>query len=429
VVILALVIANGVLAGAEIAIVALRATRITELVQERKGAAALLKRLRDDPERLLATIQIGITVAGATASAFGGATVARELAAMLARVAPLNPRLAEDVSLAVVVAGVSFLSLVLGELVPKSIALRSQERYALLVSRPLWVLSVLTRPFAWVLTKTSNVVLALFGDQTTFGESRLSHQEVKSIVEEATETGSVDPRAGEIASRALSLSGLTAGHVMIPRGRVVSLPKRASPEEVRRIVLEEGHTRMPIYEDRIDNVVGYVSVKDIISLAWEGKVFVMEDLLREAYFVPEIMPALDLLQEMRARRVQMAIVVDEAGGMSGIVTLEDLLEELVGEIFSEEDEPAPEPIRAEHDGSLLVTGEIRVRDVNREMSLDLPHGRTWSTVGGLCMALAGRVPRAGEVLLASDGTKLEVLEASQRHVGMVRIVPPPPPAI
>jgi putative hemolysin len=417
---------NGILAGAEIAVVALRGTRLSELLQERGRAARAIKRLRDDPDRFLATVQIGITVAGATASAFGGATMARQLATLFARSPWLGPY-AEDLGLAAVVAVVSFLSLVLGELVPKSLALRASERYALFIARPLWALSVLARPFAYVLTRSSNAVLALFGDKTSFGESRLSRDELQTIVEEAAQTGSVDPRAGEIASRALTLGVLTTGHVMIPRGRVVGVPRHASADEVRRIVLEEGHTRMPVYEDRIDNVVGYVTVKDIIALAWEGRVFVMEDLLRDAYFVPEVMPALDLLQEMRARRLQMAVVVDEAGGMSGIVTLEDLLEELVGEIFSEEDEPAPAPIRPDSDGSLLVAGEIPVRDVNREMSLDLPQGREWSTVGGLCMALAGRVPRAGEVLLAADGTKLEVLEASQRHVGKVRIVPPPPP--
>src|SRR5262249_27968923 len=154
-----------------------------------------------------------------------------------------------------------------------------------------------------------------------------SPQELEHLVEQATRSGSVDPRTGEIVSRALGFAGLTAADVMVPRNRIVAVNRRASPDELRRILLEEGHSRMPGYEDTIAHVVGYISVKDILALAWEGQLILLEDLIRPAYFVPETMRALDLLHELQRRRLALAMIVDEAGGMSGLATIEDLVEE------------------------------------------------------------------------------------------------------
>ena len=204
-----LVLANGFFAGAEIAIVALRKTRLQQLVEEGHSSARAVLALRDEPERFLATVQIGVTVIGATAAAFGGTTIATRIAPLLGRVAWLAPH-AEGVALAIVVALVSFLSLVLGELVPKSVALRASERFALLAGRPLLGLSWLASPLVRLLTGASNAVLAPFGDRTTFTEARLSAEELSQLVEEATRTGALDPKAGEIASRAIDFAGLRA---------------------------------------------------------------------------------------------------------------------------------------------------------------------------------------------------------------------------
>ncbi len=422
---------NGFFAGAEIALVSLRKTRLRELVEAGSGAASAAQRLRDRPERFLATVQIGITVVGATAAAFGGASFAEDLEPLLAALPFIGPY-ADELSLALVVVLVSYLSLVLGELVPKSLALRSAERYAMVVSRPIWWLSKLARPLVWFLTASSNAVLRIFGDRTSFTESRLSPEELQQLLEEATRTGSIDPDAGNIASRAIDFGELTAAEVMVPRNRVVAIDRASKPEELRRVILEEGHSRMPVYEDTIDNVVGYISIKDVIALAWEQQLIVLEDLLRPAYFVPETMDATDLLREMQARRIAIAVVVEESGGMAGIVTTEDLIEELVGELFSEQDEPVPEAVHREADGSALVQAIAPIREVNRALDLDLPEGDGWTTVAGLCIQLAGRIPEKGARLSTQDKTVLEVLEASPRRVRLVRIVPPPreaePPA-
>jgi putative hemolysin len=421
-IILALVVANGVFAGAEIAIIALRKTRLAQLVEEGHPSARAVKRLRDEPERFLATVQIGITIVGASAAAFGGAAVAGRLAPHL-RELPGVARYADQIALGVVVALVSFLSLVLGELVPKSIALHASERYALLVARPLLALSSLARPVVWLLTQASNVVLRPFGDRTTFTEARLSVEEIEQLVDEAGKVGALDAPTAEITSRALAFRDLTAGDVMVPRSRVVALPRNAPPEELKRLLLEEGRSRMPVHDGTLDEIVGYVMAKDLAAMAWERQLIVLDDLLRPVHFVPASARAVHVLRELQRRRTQIAVVVDEHGGVAGLLTLEDLVEELVGEIVGEQEQVEtlfqPEPT-----GTALVRGDAPIREVNRAFELDLPEGDGYSTVAGLCIALAGAVPERGARLLSPDGTGIEVVDASPRVVRLVRLSPP-----
>src|SRR5262249_16953588 len=208
-------------------------------------------------------------------------------------------------------------------------------------------------------------------DRTSFTESRLSAEEIRQLVEEAARAGTVHPDSGEIASRALEFAQLSAADVMVPRNQVVALSSSATSEEIRRTLLEEGHTRIAVFDGDIDNVVGYVNVKDVLALAWEQRLIVLGDLLRPAYFVPEAKDAAGLLQDMRERRIQIAMVVDEQGGTAGIVTLEDLLEELVGEIFSEHDQNVPDAIKRQTDGSFGVAGSVSIGGVHRELRLHL----------------------------------------------------------
>jgi putative hemolysin len=420
-VILALVLANGVFAGAEIAVISVRRTRIAQLVEEGRASARAVQKLREAPERFLATAQIGVTIVGATAAAFGGSQLAGRLAPLLARVPGLEAY-AQPVALAVVVALVSFLSLVLGELVPKSIALRSAEPYALLVGRPLLALSTLARPLVWSLTAASNAFLRPFGDRTTFSESRLSVEELEQLVDEAGRAGALDAPTAEIASRALAFRDLTAGDVMVPRSRIVALRRDAPADELKRLLLEEGRARMPVYGTSLDDVVGYVMAKDLAAMAWEKHLIVLEDLLRPVLYVPVNARAVYVLREMQRRRTQIAVVVDEHGGVAGLLTLEDLVEELVGEIVGEQEQPEalfePEP-----GGSALVRGDAPIREVNRALALDLPEGEGYTTLAGLCIALAGTVPQRGARLAVADGTEIEVVDASPRLVRRVRVRP------
>jgi putative hemolysin len=416
-VILALVLLNGVFSGAEIAVLSLRKTRLAELVEAGSHSARAVSRLRQNPESFLATVQIGITVIGATAAAFGGASVAAELTPLFARVPALAP-FAENLAVAVVVAGVSFLSLVLGELVPKSLALRAGEPYALLIARPLSGLAWAGRPVIAVLTGASNLVLRLFGDHTNFVEARLSREEVQQIVEEAATAGSVDEHAGEIASRALDFSSLDAYTVMVPRSEMVTLPKDADPREVARVARAAGHARVPVYDGAPDNFVGFVNLRDVLAEAVLGPGPTSDALLHPVVFVPDTMPAPALLRKLQLERRQIALVTDEQGTVIGLATIEDLVEELVGEIFSENDAPRTS-IAREANGSWLVSGNAPLHEVNRELSLNLPEGG-FATLAGLCLHLAGAIPAVGWVGHA-DGVVLEVVEATPRRVRRVRV--------
>jgi putative hemolysin len=416
-ILLALVLANGLFAGAEIAVLTVSKARVQQRAQEGHRGALAVQALRDRPERFLATVQIGITVISAAAAAFGGASIARDLAPLLEG---LVGTAADEVAFALVVGGVSFLSLVLGELVPKSLALRYSDSYSFLIGRPLLRLASLARPIVWLLAACSNAVLKLFGDRTSFTESRTSREELRSLVHEAAQSGSVDRPSSEIATRALELADITVAEVMVRRDKIVAIPRDASSEEVQRVLLEEGHSRMPVHAGEIDRVIGYVVARDVLALAWERDLIAVEDIIRPLLYVPLTARVGPTLREMQAKRIQIAIVIDEHGGTAGLVTIEDLVEELVGDIFGEHDLP-DESVHVEADGTALVPGWVPTRKVNRTLHTTLPIARDSMTIAGLCMALALAVPSIGTKLTAPDGTVLEVVDASPRRVRIVRV--------
>lgn len=421
-VILALVLANAVFSGAEIALVAVRTTRLEELTEQGVGAARAALALKRQPERLLATIQVGITVIGSTAAAVGGASVAARLAPVIAKLPWLHEQ-ADEIALAIVIAGVSYLSIVLGELVPKSLALRSAENFALLVARPLLALSSIVKPIISLLTISSNIVLKPLGDRTNFSETRYSADEIQQLVDDAMRAGSLDPHAAEIASRALVFPELTAAEVMVPRHMVVMLPLAAPMEEIHRIIIQRPHTRLPVYDQSPDDIVGYVNIKDLATRSWERADVPLQEVIRPPHFVPTSKLSGDLLTEMRKLRVPMAIVIEEQGGLAGVLTIEDLIEELVGTIVTEHAKEAAPYVR-DRDGSWLVPGTLPIRQLNRELDLDLPEEGDWNTLAGLYIYQAGHIPKAGEQERLANGTVLEVIDASPRRIRMLRVRSP-----
>ncbi|MBE2252063.1 MAG: HlyC/CorC family transporter [Myxococcus sp.] len=425
-VLLSLVAVNGLFSGAEIAIVAVPGARLETLAEAGSRAARTVLRLRGTPERLFATIQVVITVVTASAATLGGVSIAARVAPLLATVAWAAPW-ATEVALTAVVAAVSFLSIVLGELVPKSLALRYAERYALAVGGLVLALSSLARPVVWLLTTSSNLVLKPFGDSTTFTETRHSADELQRLLEDATRAGTLDPSAGEIAARALELPELTAEHVMIPRNELVAVNKSATPEEVARVLREHPYVRLPVTDDGTRALIGFVSAAELLTHAWAGVRDPIARALRDAPFVPESQRAVDVLRDMRRNRVHVAFVVDERGSVTGMVTLEDLLEELVGDLFAGQIQHVPQFIKKQPDGSALVSGSAPVRDVNRVLAIELPEDGSWNTVAGLSAALAGRIPSVGEVLRTPGGDLLEVVDATPRRVRALRVRPAPKP--
>lgn len=416
-VIFCLVLANGLFAGAEIAILSVRKTRLGELADEGNRSAQALVKMRTHPENFLATVQIGITVVGATAGAFGGATLARALSELFSEAGV--GKYSSDLALAAVVGLISYLSLVIGELVPKSLALRSAERYALFVARPLRALGTLARPVVWFLTASSNLVLRLFGDRTTFAETHLSREELQQLVDEAANVGELDPEVGEIARRALDFEDVRIGAIMVPRQFVVALNRDATRDEIRELLVSRAHSRIPIYATSIDDIVGYVTARDLFALLSSNDERSIETILRAPRFVLETRRAVDVLRDLQSTREQLVFVIDEQGTIAGIATTEDLVEELVGEIFAEHDAPNVR-IRKEDDGSIVVRGHVPVHELNRDFDLDLPERPEVFTIGGLAAALVGHVPKAGTRVITGK-TTLEILDATDRRVVGVRL--------
>lgn len=418
-VILLLTLANGFFAGAEIAMLATRKARLSERADEGSRGARIALALREQPERFLATVQVGITVIGATAAAFGGASVAQKVAAALVPLG-LSVERAGELALALVIAFVSFASIVLGELIPKSLALRHAEGFTIFAAPVLRAVAWLARPIVWFLTASSNLVLRAFGDQTSFGEARLSPEELQQLVEEAAVAGTVDRDASELASRALEMPDLRVEALQIPRHEIVFVRRAHLRDDLLDALGRAPHERYPVVESTPDDTCGYVVVRDAAAALARNH----PDLaarIRPMTFVHEGRRAIDLLREMQRNGSHLALVVDEQGVVTGLVSLEDLLEELVGDILSE-GETAARLVETAPDGTATVRGKAAIHEVNRALSLDLPEDPAYATIAGLVVAKAGRIPKPGKQVEV-DGTRIEVLEASPRRVLAVRVHP------
>lgn len=418
-ILLALTLVNAFFAGAEIAIVAVRRTRLDELAASGSRGARLAARLRANPERFLATVQVGITVVGVAAGAFGGAVLEAPVAAVLGKVGLAAA--AEEVAFVVVVAFVSVLSIVVGELVPKSLALRHAEAVALWVSHPLALLASAARPIVWFLTASSNLVLRPFRDKTNFTEARLSPEELLQLVDEATEAGTMDKDAGEIASRAIELGSLRAFSVMVPRTGIAWLTETDSPERVTRVLGERPHARYPVL-DASEQPLGYVLAREVYAQLLAGALD-LRALLRPIPTFPETVPAVVVLRTLQKARSEIGLLLDESGAPAGLVSIETLVEELFGEIAAEHEVLRPSVVR-QRDGSVVVRGDTPVHEVNREFGLELPIAASSSTVGGLVLAARGGFPSAGESVALPSGVTAEVREVSSHRVLSVRLVFP-----
>ena len=389
-------------------IVTMAPHQVQALAHKRPRTAAAIIKLRAAPASLATHLRIGCAVVCMAMGMLGAMQLVppmqRWLAPTLGGAAPATTLLTVFLALASVCIG-------LGQLAPAYVGTRL---------RPAW-LAACAYPWAVVSGTRRGTPLPFVQPSLAAASLVPSLPAVQRVVEHARGQGVIHPRAAEIIIRALTFGDLTVADVMIPRNRVHALSVDVQPEEVRRVLLEEGHSCMPVYQGTLDQIVGLLFAKDVLALAWERELIVLQDLLQPPYFAPEMMRAADLLKALQRRRIHFAIVVDELGGTAGIVTIEDLLEELVGEIYGERDAQTPDPLHREVDGSHLVQGHMPLRDLNRELRLQLCEGDTFSTLGGLCVSLAGRIPEAGAQLTCADGTLLEVMEASPRRVRLVRL--------
>jgi putative hemolysin len=422
-----LLLGNGFFSGSEIAILAARRSRIETLVAEGRRAARRVKELQDDPDTLLATAQIGVTLMGTLAGMLGGYLASRHLQPLFAASSLgrwLGPAL---LATGVVVAGIVYVELVLGELVPKALALRFREPVALLVSWPLSFLAQASRGIIAVLTGSTHAVLRLFGIRETGHRSFVSEEEIKHLVKEGREQGVLDQNKVELISSVFEFSETPVRSVMVPRPKMFALEATTPPGEVERLIVESGFSRIPAYEGSVDNILGLVYAKDALRLLERRQPVVLRQILHPAHFVPETKKVGLLLKDLQKRRTHMAIVIDEHGSVTGLVTLEDLLEEIVGEIQDEYDWEE-RPVERLKDGSLVVEGTVSAAELRDNFHVPIPDSTEFQTVAGFMLDRLGVVPKGGEVVGAGD-YRLIVVDVEKNRISKVKIEKTPAVAV
>ncbi len=420
-----LLVLNGLLAMSEMAIVSSRKARLRQRAEAGDRGAAAALQLGDDPTRFLSTVQIGITLVGILAGAFGGATIAREVGLALQAVPPLAPY-GEAIGLAVVVAAVTFLSLVVGELVPKRLALNAPERIASLVARPMAHLAVVAGPLVSLLTVATNGILLLLrlrpSDQATITE-----EEVRVLVAQGTEAGVFEEAERRLVESAFELGESQVRELMTPRPLVAWLDADDSLEAAWREVSETGHTYYPVCRGELDHVVGVLSHKDLARHLLAGKRPELETLARPPLFLPEHLAAFKALEQFKQVGSRLALVVDEHGGITGVITPADVLEALVGELAPADGQGRTGPVRRE-DGSWLLDGLMLLDEVAELFHLSERRGEDLEgvqTLGGLAMARLGRLPSAGDRFTWGART-FEVVDMDGRRVDKVLALAAPP---
>ena len=416
-----LILANGFFAGSELAIISARKSTIAKLVSDGNSRAKVVEQLQGDPHRFLATVQIGVTVVGSLASAVGGATAVEYLKPILASSAYEFIREgAEALSIGIVVLLVSYLSLILGELAPKTVGLQYADRMSLLVAKPINFLATVCGVAVKLLTVSNKAVLALVGVKPTLGQEFVTREEVLHAVSEGGEAGALSELEHKVIENMLEFSHTSVSQIMVPRTRMVALDIKLPRKGVMKVVMEHMYTRYPVFDGNIENIVGFVHTKDLLGTADEPG-FKLTSVLRPPFYVPESKNASELLREMQRKRTHMALVVDEYGGISGLVTTEDLLEELVGEIEDEHDIGELRRAIRLPDGSLIVDGLISINDLEEVLVVDFEEHVPYETLAGLILAQLGRFPEKREKLQWKDYTII-CEEVTQTAIVKVRII-------
>ncbi len=416
-----LIIVNGFFSGAEIAVVSVRRSRIDQLVEEGHASARIVSRLKDDSARFLATVQIGVTLVSSLASAVGGASAIEFLKPYFhSSGVVFLQEWGEVIALSLVVIVISYLSLVLGELVPKTLALRHPERVACAVALPL---DFLSRSFSLVvraLTASSNVLLFATGSGAKFTEALVSEEEVKYMIREGAEQGVFDDTEKEFIHSVFAFADTSVREIMTPRTEVHALEVGTSCANALHAMIESGFSRMPVYEDDLERIIGIVHIKELLRAQEQGKNAQLRDFLHPAHFVPDSMQISHLLSDLQVRRAHMAVVVNEFGTIIGVATIEDILEEIVGEIRDEFDSDEEQPIQELKDGILLVEGGVLLSDLEEQHSLPLQETTSYRTIAGFLLARLERIPRGGEVIV-HEGFRLTIVNMDGRRIAKVKV--------
>lgn len=422
IIVLLLIIANGIFALAEISVVSARKARLQQQANEGKRGARLALQLANDSGDFLSTVQIGITLIGILAGVFGGQTIARQLSPLLADLPIIGPY-SESVSLGIVVVVITYLSLVIGELVPKQIGLNNPERIASLIAQPMLVLAKLTLPLVRLLSLSTGLVLRLLRIEPT-DDPPVTVEELQILVQQGAESGVLTPINEEMVEQVFRLSEQRVNALMTDRTDIVWLDLDDSLEINREKIVGSGHSRFPVTRGEADNILGIVFVKDLLAQCLSDKTLDLEGAIQPALFVPEGLPVLELLERFKEAKTQIAFVLDEHGGVEGLLTFNDMLETIVGDV-PEIHDPADPTATKREDGSWLVDGKMLIDDFKMLFNIDeMPEEEKnfYQTLGGFVMFQLGRIPQAGDGF-EWDGFGFEVMDMDWRRVDKVLLTP------
>ncbi len=415
-----LIFINGFFSASEIALVSLRKSRVRQLVKGGNAVAKRVQRLQEEPERFLATVQIGVTLLGTLAAALGGVIAVERLKPLLLAV-PIEflQRAAEPVAVALVVTIITYITLVAGELVPKSIAMRHSEKVAFFTAAPIEALSRVFFVLLRVLAVSNNFVLRLFKVSTPHEAVLISEDEVKYLIREGRKSGVFEPSEEDLIHSVFRFTDTVVREVMVPRTEIVAVDSGSEIDAVLKKMNEMGFSRLPVYSGSIDNVIGVVYLKDILAGHIGNRPFELNDMIRKPYVVPPNKRVSVLLKEMRERRIHLALVGDEYGGTDGLVTMEDMIEEIVGDIRDEQEKELKE-IDQIADNRFVVEGRTDIGKLNEKLGLGLPE-EEFETLGGFVLGLFGRLPAEGDQIAYGD-LLFTVLRLRRNRIARIRVL-------
>jgi len=414
--IIVLILLNGVFAMSELALVSARRARLAAMERQGIAGATAARKLADDPQSFLPTVQVGITLVSILAGVFGGARIAADIQDRLAPL-PFIGRFSEEVALGLVVIAIAYLTLVLGELVPKQLALRRPELIAAVIARPITLLARVTRPAVWLLSSSSGLILRMFGLHRAPNHT-VTEEELKALLAEGAQAGVLEHEERDMIERVLRLADKPVRAIMTPRTELAWVDRTDTQAEIIAEVRAASHSRLVVCDGAVDNVVGVVRAKELLDAMLAGQEFSLGATLRQPMVVPDTVSALDALERLKGDPLGMALVMDEYGSFEGVVTAANLLTAIVGEHVETRTEVTADG--EETETTLSLDGMMPVDELKARLNLpDLPAEGSYHTLAGLLLALLRRVPRAGDRIVFA-GWRFEVVEMEGRRVSTVR---------
>ncbi len=417
---LLLVLLNGFFVAAEFALVKVRGSQLDIKVQKGSTRAKLAKSLLGKLDAYLSATQLGITLASLALGAVGEETISHIVVRFFEKSGwQVNPLTVHSISLPIALTLLTFFHVTIGEQIPKMIGIKYSMDTILFVSWPLKIFYAVFSPFIWLLNKSSNLILRVLGIKKIGDDDVHTEEELRLILTESEEGGAIKPSENELIQNVFDFDDRLVKQIMVPQNRVSALDVELGRNEMIKVVIDEGYSRLPVYLGDIDNVIGIVHSKDLLKAVIDNKFKTIRDIMRPAHFIPESMHVNNLLRDFQKLHIQMAIVTNEFGATAGVVTMEDIIEELVGEIQDEHDDEIP-TVEKKSETEYIVNAHISISDVNEALPMSLPENPKYETVSGLINFLWGRIPAVNEKR-HYDGYEITILQRKKQTVELVKL--------